>query len=182
MNKSLLLWLLPGAAFLLTIVAQQSCLAQYPGGGYGGGGYGGGGYGRGGYGGMNQGIPQTPSTPSIPNIAGEMATKEIKWLNDSLSLDKEQQKAVKKLYRDYATQQQDALKDIVGSKGKPSPEDVKAFQQMMLMLNEEKEDQLKPILTPAQWTRYQAKKEEMQQKIGGIRPPAPGVARPLPKQ
>jgi hypothetical protein len=51
---------------------------------------------------------------------------------------------------------------------------------MMLMLNEEKEDQLKTLLTSEQWTLYQSKKEDMQKAVGGFRPPAKGVATPTP--
>jgi hypothetical protein len=119
--------------------------------------------------------------PSVPNIAGNLANKETKWLKENLNLTKEQQKDVKKLNNEYADQQQDALKDIVGKGGgRPSPEAVKQIQDMMLMLNEEKEDQLKTMLTPEQWTLYQSKKEEMQKEVGGFRPPAKGVAVPTP--
>ena len=152
----------------LSLFLTLSATAQY--GGYGGG-YGSGGYGRGG---MGQGIPQASSSrPMIPNIAGDMANKETKWLKENLNLDKEQAKAVKKLNNEYADQQQDAIKDMVPKDGKPGPEIRTQIQDMMIMLNEEKEDQLKTILTPEQWTLYQTKKPEMQKEIGGFRPPAP---------
>lgn len=130
-------------------------------------------------GGMGRGMGQQmgqqtgPSRPMIPNIAGDIANKETKWLKENLSLDKEQAKAVKKLNNEYADQQQDAIKDIVGPSGKPGPETRKQIQDMMLMLNEEKEDRLKTILTADQWTTYQAKKADMQKEVGGYRPPAP---------
>ncbi len=165
-----------GAVGLSTLLTL-SATAQYGGGGYGQGGYGQGGYGRGSMSGMNQ---QTgPQRPMIPNIAGDMANKETKWLKENLSLDKEQAKAVKKLNNEYAGQQQDAIKDMVGKDGKPGPEIRDQIQQMMVMLNEEKEDQLKTILTPEQWTAYQTKKPAMQKEIGGFRPPAPkGMIKP----
>lgn len=94
-------------------------------------------------------------------------------------MDKEQAKAVKKLNNEYAEQQQDAIKDIIGPSGKPGPDAQRQVQDMMLMLNEEKEDQLKTILTAEQWTTYQSKKAEMQKAVGGFRPPAPkGMAKP----
>ena len=144
---------------------------------------GGGGMGRGMGGGMggNQYGQQGASRPSIPNIAGDMAQKETKWLKENLNLDKDQAKAVKKLNNEYASEQQDAIKDIIGTGGaggRPSPEAMKQVREMMLMLNEEKEDKLKPILTPEQWTTYQSKKEDMQKQIGGIRPPGPKTTPP----
>ncbi|RYF36682.1 MAG: hypothetical protein EOO38_27360, partial [Cytophagaceae bacterium] len=61
------------------------------------------------------------------------------------------------------------IKDIVGTNatGRPSPETIKQIRESMLMFNEEKEDKLKPILTPEQWQQYQSKKEVMQKEIGG---------------
>lgn len=113
-----------------------------------------------------------PSRPMIPNIAGDLANKETKWLKENLALSKDQAKEVKKLNNEYADQQQAAIRDIVGPSGQPGPEAGKQIQDMMLMLNEEKEDKLKPILTPEQWRLYQSKKEDMQREIGGFRPPA----------
>ena len=152
------------------LLINHQSFGQY--GGYGGG-YGGGMGGRMG-GRMGGGIPDT-GTPraSIPNIAGDIAQKETKWLKENLDLSKDQQKAVKNLNNEYASQQQDAIKDIVGSSGKPGPDTRKQIQDMMLMLNEEKEDKLKTILTPEQWTTYQSKKDDMQKAAGGFRPPAP---------
>lgn len=136
---------------------------------------GGGGYGRG-MGGMGRSqIPQAsgPTRPSIPNIAGDLANKETKWLKENLALDKDQAKAVKKLNNEYASQQQDAIKDIIGTSGKPGPDTRRQIQDMMVMLNEEKEDRLKPLLTPEQWTLYQSKKVDMQKEVGGFRAPDP---------
>lgn len=137
-----------------------------------GGGIGGMGYGRR-MGGMDPTMSSSPRA-TVPNIAGNLAQKETKWLKENLSLSKDQLKAVKNLNNEYADQQQDAIKDILGTGGgRPSPEAVKQVQDMMLMLNEEKEDKLKPILTPEQWTLYQSKKGDMQKEVGGFRPPAP---------
>ena len=145
-------------------------------GGYGGGGYGGYGGGMRRMGGMGNDIGNTPRA-SIPNIAGDMAQKETKWLKENLSLTKDQAKDVKQLNNEYASQQQDAIKDIIGTKGeRPSPEQVKQIRDVMLMFNEEKEEKLKPMLTPEQWTTYQSKKADMQKEIGGFRPPAPKSA------
>lgn len=139
---------------------------------YGGGGMGG--YGMGRQRSMSQNMPSSPPRASIPNIAGDMAQKETKWLKDNLALDKEQAKSVKQLNNEYASQQQDAIKDIIGTGGgRPSPETIKQIQDVMLMFNEEKEEKLRPIFTPEQWTLYQSKKEDMKKEIGGFRPPAP---------
>lgn len=154
----------------LTILFIVSAYGQFmPGGGMGG---------MGGMGRRGQMAPM-PSSPraSVPNIAGEMANKETNWLRDNLALTKDQGKAVKKLNNEYAEMQQDAIKDIVsantGADGRPSPETMQQIREVMLMFNEEKEEKLKPILTPDQWTLYQSKKEQMQKDIGGFRPPAP---------
>ena len=173
--------LLSLSSILYSLCLTASLLISLPGfsqyGGYGGGGYGGGGYGR-----RNMGMSQMPSTPSkasIPNIAGDIAQKETKWLKEKLSLDKDQFKEVKHLNNEYASQQQDAIKDIIGANGadkRPSPETIKQIQDVMLMFNEEKEEKLKPILTPEQWTLYQSQKEEMKKEIGGFRPPGPKTA------
>ncbi len=154
---------------LCVFVTRQS-FGQY--GGYGGG-YGGYGGRMGGMG-SQMGQPSSPRA-SIPNIAGDMANKETKWLKENLSLTKDQAKEVKSLNNEYAKVQQDAIKDIVGTNtsGRPSPETIKQIKESMLMFNEEKEDKLKTILTPEQWEQYQSKKEIMQKEIGGYRPPAP---------
>lgn len=165
MNK-ITLWLCSLGLFI-----SIHSFGQY--GGYGGGGYGGMGGRRMG-GGMGQNMPSSPPRASVPNIAGDMAQKETKWLKENLDLTKEQAKAVKQLNNEYASQQQDAVKDIIGTGGgRPSPETIKQVKDVMLMFNEEKEEKLKPILTPEQWTLYQSKKGDMQKEIGGWRPPAP---------
>ena len=151
-----LLWSLPG-------------LGQY-GGGYGGGGYGGG-YG----GGMNRGSQfQQPSGPPpsvFNNMPGVLADRETRWLKDSLNLTKDQTKAVRKLNNDFAKQQQEDIKPIAGPGGtQPSAETIRQVQEIMLMTNEEKEEQLRPILTPEQWTKYKANKELMTQQTGGFKP------------
>ncbi len=135
---------------------------------------GGGGYGMSGrrMGGMDPTMSSTPRA-SIPNIAGDIAQKETKWLKENLALTKDQLKAVKNLNNEYASQQQDAIKDIIGPSGKPGPDTRKQIQDMMLMLNEEKEDKLKTILTTDQWALYQSKKDDMQKQVGGWRPAAP---------
>ena len=138
------------------------------------GGYGGGMGGRMGGGGMSQNMPSSPLRASIPNIAGDLAQKETKWLKENLSLTKDQLKSVKQLNNEYASQQQDAIKDIIGTGGgRPSPEKINQVRDVMLMFNEEKEEKLHVIFTPEQWTTYQSKKEDMQKAVGGWRPPAP---------
>lgn len=124
---------------------------------------------------MGGGIPQTsgPSRPAIPNIAGDLANKETKWLRENLALDKDQAKAVRKLNNEYASQQQAAIKDIVGTGTQPAAGTRQQIQAMMVMLNEEKEDRLKTLLTPEQWKTYQAKKADMQRAVGGFRSPSP---------
>ncbi|GAB3640199.1 hypothetical protein [Spirosoma arcticum] len=131
----------------------------------------GGGMGRQGMG--NSQYQQMPSTPpsAFSNMPGVLADRETKWLRDSLSLTKDQTKAVKKLNNEFAKQQQDAIKDIVGTgTGRPSPETMEQVRETMLMINEEKEDNLRPLLTPEQWTLYQGKRESMRKSTGGFQP------------
>ncbi len=138
-------------------------------------------YPGGGRSGMSRGIPQAsgPSRPAIPNIAGDIANKETKWLRETLALDKDQAKAVRKLNNEYAEQQQAAIKDIVGTGTQPAADTRKQIQDMMVMLNEEKQDRLKALLTPEQWKTYQAKKPDMQRVAGGFgAPPSPNASNP----
>ncbi len=117
-----------------------------------------------------QQMPNTPP-PAFSNMPGILADRETKWLKDSLALSKEQAKAVKKLNNDFAKQQQSALKDITGTGGgRPSPEMMEQIRETMLMINEEKEDSLRPILTPEQWTMYRTKREVMRKNTGGFQP------------
>jgi hypothetical protein len=104
-------------------------------------------------------------------MPGILAERETKWLKDSLSLTKDQAKAVRKLNNDFAKQQQSAIKDIVGTGGtRPSPEAMEQIRETMVMINEEKEDNLRPLLTPEQWTLYQAKRDIMRKNTGGFQP------------
>lgn len=134
----------------------------------------GGGMGRQGMGmGGGQYGQQTPSAPpsAFSNMPGMLADRETKWLRDSLSLTKDQTKAVKKLNNEFAKQQQIAIKDIVGTgAGRPSPETMEQIRETMLMINEEKEDNLRPLLTPEQWTLYRSKRESMRKSTGGFQP------------
>ncbi len=138
--------------------------------------YGGGGYGRGGYGGgMNRGSqfqqPSSPPPSAFNGMPGILADRETKWLKDSLNLTKDQAKAVRKINNDFAKQQQEDIKPIAGPGGtRPSPETIRQVQEIMLMTNEEKEEQLRPILTPEQWTKYKANKDLMIQQTGGFKP------------
>ena len=149
-------------------------LLSYVGYGQYGGQYGGG-MGRSGMGNSQYG-QQMPSAPpsAFHNIPGVLAERETKWLRDSLSLTKEQTKAVKKVNNEFAKQQQTAIKDIVGTgTGRPSPETMEQVRETMLMINEEKEDNLRPLLTPEQWTLYQSKRESMRKSTGGFQPKVP---------
>ncbi|GAB4036643.1 hypothetical protein [Spirosoma gilvum] len=177
MNVSAHSHFLGSLCFCISLLISVQSVGQYGGYGYGGG-YGGS-MGRRMGGNFSQDMTAT-SRSNIPNIAGELAQRETKWLKENLPLSKEQFKAVKQLNNEYGNQQQSALKDIIGTSTKPTPESRKQIEDMMLMLNEEKEDKLKEILTAEQWTLYQTKKPEMQKAVGGWRPPAPKGMQPKP--
>ena len=155
-------------AIIVSLLLSYVSYGQY------GGQYGGGMGGRRGMGGMGgQMSQQMPSTPpsafsGMPNV---LAERETKWLRDSLSLTKEQTKAVKKVNYEFAKQQQSAIKDIVGTGGgRPSPEAMEQIRETMLMINEEKEDNIHPLLTPEQWELYRAKRDVMRKNTGGFQP------------
>ena len=155
-----------GLSILFSLLLSYVGYAQY-GGQYGGGMGGRSGMGNGQYG---QQMPSTPPS-AFSNMPGVLADRETKWLRDSLSLTKEQTKAVKKLNNEFAKQQQGAIKDIVGTGGgRPSPEAMEQIRETMLMINEEKEDSLRPLLTPEQWTMYREKREVMRKNTGGFQP------------
>lgn len=162
------------AALAFVLCTTTLSFGQY-GGGYGGGGYGGGGYGGGGrMGGMGNQQAGANFKPSLPNIAGDLANRETKWLKENLALTKEQGKDVKTLNNDYAKQQQEAIKEILGNGGtRPTELQTSQIKDAMMMYNEDKELKLKAVFTPDQWNTYQMKKDDMQREIGGIRPPAP---------
>ena len=151
-------------SLLLSLLLNSIAYGQY--GQYGGG------MGRSGMG-SGQYSQQMPSAPpsAFSNMPGVLADRETKWLRDSLSLTKDQTNAVKKLNNEFAKQQQTAIKDIVGTgTGRPSPETMEQIRETMLMINEEKEDNLRPLLTPEQWTLYQGKRESMRKSTGGFQP------------
>ncbi|WP_080056594.1 hypothetical protein [Spirosoma aerolatum] len=169
MNVSVQCRILRSLCLYGSLLISLQSFGQY--GGYGGyGGYGSMGRRMGGN--FSQDMTAT-SRSNIPNIAGELAQRETKWIKENLSPTKDQLKAIKQLNTEYGNQQQSAIKDIIGTSGKPTPESRKQIEDMMLMLNEEKEDKLKGILTPEQWSLYQSKKPEMQKAVGGWRPSAP---------
>ena len=138
--------------------------------------FGGGGMGQPGMGGMGRGgsqfqQPNAPPPSVFNNMPGVLADRETRWLKDSLNLTKDQTKAVRKLNNDFAKQQQEDIKPIAGPGGtQPSPETIRQVQEIMLMTNEEKEEQLRPILTAEQWTKYKANKDRMIQQTGGFKP------------
>ncbi len=148
-------------------------LWSLPGFGQSGGGMGGmGGMGRGGMGrgGGQFQQPNSPPPSAFNGMPSVLADRETRWLKDSLNLTKDQTKAVRKLNNDFAKQQED-IKPTVGPGGtQPSPETIRQVQEIMLMTNEEKEEQLRPILTPEQWTKYKASKDLMIQQTGGFKP------------
>ena len=156
------------ATALCLFCVSPLCFGQYGNGQYGGGQYGGSGMGRGMAGGGGNFKPQ------MPNIAGEMAAKETKWMKENLEFTKEQAKSIKTLNNDYAKVQQEAIKEILGADGgRSNPQATQQVRDAMMMYNEEKEDKFKTVLTKEQWTLYQSKKPDMQRDIGGIRPPGP---------
>ncbi len=146
-----------------------------------GGGMGGGMGGRPMSGGMANQQMSPQFKPQLPNIAGDMANRETKWLKENLALDKEQGKAVKSLNNEYGKLQQEAIREVLGTGGgRPTEAQTNQIRDAMMMYNEEKEDKLRQLITPEQWNTYQAKKDDMQREIGGIRPPAKRPATPPP--
>ncbi len=153
----LLVGLCLGTALLLSTYAQ----AQYPGGM--GGGMGGGRMGSPGMMGNTGG--QRSQMPS----AGDIAGRQTDWMKTNLSLTKEQVKEVKKLNNTYASKQQDEVRTLLTGDGPPSEATRQQIREVTMMINEEKEEKLKPMLTPEQWTLYQTKRDSLSKVVGGGR-------------
>lgn len=119
--------------------------------------------GMGGMNGMGNSAPRRAYGPS----AADIANRQTEWMKTNLSLTKEQLKQVKKLNNTYATKQQTETRTLLTGDGPPSEATKQQIREVTMMINEEKEDQLKPILTPEQWTLYQTKRDSALKATGG---------------
>ena len=156
-----------GIGLSISLLISGQAMAQYPGGGYGGG------YGNG-YGGRqgglaNSGIPSSSPRPQALPF-GNMANQQTEWMKNNLNLTKEQAKAVKKLNNTYADKQKEETQGLIPASGPPSDAVRQQIREVMAMLNDEKEEELKPILTPEQWTTYQTKRDSLTKAQGIGRP------------
>lgn len=130
---------------------SNSLFAQY-GGGYGGGGYGGGGYG--GYGrggGLSQNIPQQEQKFSPPDPE-KVADEETKWMVKNLKVTDDQLPHIEDLNLKYASMRSD-LYALLGEK--PDQSKMAMIAPKITKLYEDKEKELKAMITPEQWERYQ---------------------------
>lgn len=163
--------LLAGLCLSVALLLSNQVQAQYPG-GMGGSGMGGGrmGGGQGMMGNSNAGPrSQMPSS-------GEMASRQTDWMKVNLALTKEQIKDVKKLNNTYASKQQDEIRALLPTEGPPSDATRQQIREVTMMINEEKEEKLKPLLTPEQWTLYQTKRDSLSKVVGGGRMQGSGKA------
>lgn len=163
--------ILLGLRLAIVLLISGQTFAQYPG-GYGGGGMGGrmGGMG-------NSGIPSASPRPQALPFAN-MANQQTEWMKNNLNLTKEQVKAIKKLNNTYADKQKEETQGLIPAGGGP-PSDAtrQQIREVMTMLNDEKEEELKPILTPEQWTTYQSKRDSLTKAQGMSRPMVQGRPR-----
>lgn len=158
------LWL--SAALLLSTQVQ----AQYGGMGGGMGGRMGGMGGMGGQG-MNTGGGQRYMGPS----SADLANRQTDWMKTNLALTKEQVKEVRKLNNTYASKQQTEARALLTGEGPPSEATKQQIREVTMMINEEKEEKLKPLLTPEQWTIYQTKRDSLTKGVSaGGRMMGPG--------
>ncbi|MES2519006.1 MAG: hypothetical protein V4585_12910 [Bacteroidota bacterium] len=154
-NIAFLLFL--GLSFFLTIQESQ---AQYGQGGYGGGGYGGGAYGGGGYGrnrmadaGANMPRKQEEMDPE------KMAASDTKWMTKKLSLTEEQIPKIENSNINYAFKRLD-FQEEVKKLTPPFSEEVRSkMRAKILSIREDRDKELKTILTEEQFQIYLKKKD-----------------------
>lgn len=104
--------------------------------------------------GFNQATAQT--TERTPLTAEERAQKWTDWMKTELTLTAEQEPNVHAINLKYADQMDD-IKSAEGDR-RSKFKDAKATSKA-------KDEELKAVLTPDQFTKYTAKKQEMQQKL-----------------
>ncbi len=170
--KKLMNRVIIGLGLSVTILLTTHAYAQYPG-GMGGGGMGG----R--MGGMNNPGMMGNSSPRPQSLPfASMANQQTEWMKNNLSLSKDQVKAVRKLNNTYAEKQKTETQGLLPAGGAaPSDATRQQIREVMSMLNEEKEEELKPILTPEQWTTYRAKRDSITKVQDGNRPTIQGRPR-----
>src|SRR5262245_19509643 len=86
----------------------------------------------------------------------ERAGLQTEFMKSKLALTPDQTKTVTALNLKYANRMEPVLK---GSEGPL------ARMRQMREINGEKEKELKGVLTPEQWTKYEASREEMREKF-----------------
>jgi protein CpxP len=96
------------------------------------------------------------TTDRTPLTAEERAQKWTDWMKTELTLTAEQEPKVHAINLKYADQMDD-IKSAEGDR-RSKFKDAKATSKA-------KDEELKAVLTPDQFTRYTAKKQEMQQKL-----------------
>lgn len=148
---------------MAALLLSRQTYAQY------GGGMGGMGGGRmGGMGGQGMGNSSANQRPQMPS-SSDMANRQTDWMKVNLSLTKEQVKEIKKLNNVYASKQQDEIRPLLTGDAPPSEATQQQIREISMMINEEKEEKLKPLLTPEQWTRYQTKRDSLSKTAGSGR-------------
>ncbi len=121
----------------------------------------GGGFGRG-YGGygrsqMGSNIPQ-PEQKFSPPDPEKVAEEETKWMQKILKVTEEQLPHIEDLNLKYASLRSD-LYALLGEK--PDNEKMAMISPRIMKLYEDKEKELKAMIMPEQWDRYQ---KELQKK------------------
>ena len=154
--------LLAGVWLSAALLMSSQVWAQY--GGMGGRMGGMGGMGMGGQS-MNNGGGQRYMGPT----SGDIANRQTDWMKTNLSLTKEQVKEVRKLNNTYASKQQTEARALLTGDGPPSEATKQQIREVTMMINEEKDEKLKPLLTPEQWTIYQTKRDSLSKVVGGGR-------------
>ena len=96
---------------------------------------------------------------------GERGAKRIEMMKKSLNLTDEQAAKIQELQKQmFGDMKQDRAKDEVkrGNKGEVNREEMKANREGMKAKREAYDAQLKTILTPEQYQKYQEQRKEMQ--------------------
>jgi len=97
-----------------------------------------------------------------PNItAEEKAKMETEWMKTDLNLDETTALNVESINLKYATKRKEMMQEMRNSGGEPDRE---AMRETMQTLNEEKNNELKLVLTQEQYIKYLELAPERNQK------------------
>ncbi len=122
----------------------------------------------------------SPGGPGEPPVfqsisPDEIAEKESKWMKKKLKLNKEQLQKVKVINSVYAFKR----KDFISATDSRNRDNNKKIMDKLAVLDKEKDDELRKVLSQKQYDTYLKKKDELNRQVrpaesqGGNLPPPP---------